>query len=92
MMTFPPTSAVGECWDGNSCHQEYDSCDCLTPLNQKTILKNGVIEDFFLAVGKEKMDTLYPSSDIQMDIKYPAFLSALWELFTNSPRQEYQAC
>jgi hypothetical protein len=47
--------------------------ELLTPLNHKAILKNGVIEDFFLAVGKEKMDTLYPSSDIQMDIKYPAF-------------------
>ena len=48
-------------------------CEPLTPLNHKAILKNGVIEDFFLAVGKEKMDTLYPFSDIHMDTKYPVF-------------------
>ena len=28
---------------------------------------------FFLAAGKEKMDTLYPFSDMQMDTKYPVF-------------------
>ena len=45
----------------------------LTHLNHKVILKNDVIEDFFLAVWKGKMDTLYPFSDMQMDIKYPVF-------------------
>jgi len=43
------------------------------PFKSQGYFDKGCNWKFFLAVGKEKMDTLYPFSDIHMDTKYSVF-------------------